>query len=124
MALVDSSGGALDLSSTARLASAAATTNAANVKATAGRVFAAQGYNAAAYVVYLVLYDLAAAPTVGTSTIRKKIPLPPLTAFALDWSAGMSFSNGIGCAFTKLPADNDTTALAAGDILQFNLDYA
>jgi hypothetical protein len=112
------------IASTARLASAAATTNATNVKTSAGRVYSVQGYNVAAYVVFLVLYDAAANPPVpGTTTIRKKIPVPPGAAFALDWPVGMSFANGIGYAFTKLPADADVTALAAGDILAFNLDY-
>lgn len=111
--------------STARLASAAATTNATNVKTSAGRVYSAQGYNAAAYPVYLVLYDSATNPPVpGATTIRKKIPIPALSAFALDWPVGLTFTTGIGYALTKLAADNDTTALAAADILQFNLDYA
>ena len=108
---------------TARLASAAASTNATNVKVTSGIVFGAQGYNAAAAVRYLVLYDSAANPPVpGTTTIRKKIPLPPTAAFNLSWP-GLSFATGIGYAFTGLAADADTTALTAGDILQFNLDY-
>lgn len=112
------------ITSTARLASAAGSTNATNVKTSAGRIYSAQGYNAAAYPVYLVLYDAATNPPVpGTTTIRKKIPIPAGAAFALDWPLGMSFANGIGYAFTKLAADADTTVLVAGDVLQFNLDY-
>lgn len=112
------------ISTTARLAAAAASTNATNVKTSAGRIYSAQGYNAAAYTVYLVLYDSASNPPVpGTTTIRKKIPIPATTAFALDWPVGLSFATGIGYAFTKLPADADTTVLVASDILQFNLDY-
>lgn len=112
------------ISTTARLASAANSTNATSVKTSAGRVYNAQGYNAAAYPVYLVLYDSAASPPVpGTTVIRKKIPIPAGSAFALDWAVGLTFATGIGYAFTKLAADADTTVLVAGDILQFNLDY-
>lgn len=120
----DASASAGGISLSSRLASSAASTNAANVKTSAGRIYSAQGYNAAAYTVYLVLYDAVTNPPVpGTTAIRKKIPIPAGVAFALDWPVGMSFANGIGYAFTKLPADNDITALAAADILQFNLDY-
>ena len=108
---------------TARLASAGASTNATNVKVTPGVVFGAQGYNASAAIKYLVLYDAVTNPPVpGTTPIRKKIPLPPTAVFNLSWP-GLSFGTGIGYAFTGLAAEADTTALTAGDILQFNLDY-
>lgn len=111
--------------STARLASAAASTNATNVKTSAGRVYSVQLLNTAAYPVYLVLYDSAASPPVpGTTTIRKKIPVPAGAAYQGDWAVGLSFANGIGYALTKLAADADTTVLVAGDVLQLNIDYA
>lgn len=119
------SAGAGGIPSTVRVASAANSTNATNVKTTPGRLYNAQGKNAAAYDVYLVLYDSAASPPVpGTTVIRKKIPLPAGATFALDWPLGLYFATGIGFALTKLAADADTTALAAGDVLQLNLDYA
>ena len=112
------------ISTTVRLASAAASTNATNVKTTPGRIYSVQAYNAATYTVYLVLYDSAANPPVpGTTTIRKKVPIPTGAAIALDWPVGLYFATGIGYAFTKLAADADTTALAAADVLQFNMDY-
>jgi hypothetical protein len=111
--------------STARLASAAASTNATLVKATPGRVYGVQGKNAAAYDVYLVLYDSAANPPVpGTTTIRKKIPLAAGAVFNLSWPNGLPFATGIGFALTKLAADADTTVLVAADVLQLNIDYA
>jgi len=111
---------------TARLPSSAATTNATNVKASAGRVFQASGKNNAAYDVFLVLYDSAANPPApGTTPIRKKMICPAGQAFVYDAPAGgFIFSSGIGYAFTKLVADADATALAAADITAFNLDYA
>lgn len=122
--LFDSAGNAIDAALTARLASAANSTNATNVKTSAGRVYAVQGYNAAAYPVYLVLYDSAANPPVpGTTVIRKKIPIPATSVFSHSWPLGLLFGTGIGYAFTKLPADADTTVLVAADVVQFNLDY-
>jgi hypothetical protein len=110
--------------STARLPSSAATTNATNAKASAGRIYQASGKNNAAYDVFLVLYDAATNPPVpGTTTIRKKIQIPAGQAFVFDFPGGI-FANGIGYAFTKLVADADATALASGDITAFNLDYA
>lgn len=113
------------LASTARLLSAAASTNATSVKGSAGRLYKIQGYNAAAAVRYLKLYNKATAPTVGTDTPVRTIALPPLTAFDLDWSnLGYYFSTGIAFALTTGSADADTAALTAGDILGLNMDYA
>jgi hypothetical protein len=110
--------------STARLPSAAGTTNATNVKTAAGRIYQASGKNNAAYDVFLVLYDAATNPPVpGTTTIRKKMICPAGQAFVYDWSVGLTFATGIGYAFTKLVADADTTVLVAADITAFNLDY-
>lgn len=112
------------IATTARMPSAAASTNATNVKTTAGRLYQASGKNNAAYDVFLVLYDSAAAPPVpGTTAIRKKIICPANQAFVYDWPLGLSFATGIGYAFTKLVADTDTTVLVAADITAFNLDY-
>jgi hypothetical protein len=109
--------------STYRLLSAAASTNGANIKASAGAVKGIQGYNAKASAVYLKLYNKATAPTVGTDTPVKTIYLPASAAFALDFGTGLSFGTGIGIALTGAAADADTTALASGDILALNVDY-
>lgn len=112
------------IASTARLPSAAASTNATNVKTSAGRVYSASGKNNAAYDIFLVLYDATTNPPVpGTTTIRKKVVCPAGQAFVYDWPLGLSFAAGIGYAFTKLVADADTTVLVAADIIAFNLDY-
>lgn len=123
-AVADASAATGGIASTARLPSAAASTNATNVKTTAGRVYSASGKNNAAYDVFLVLYDSAAAPPVpGTTAIRKKIVCPAGQAFVYDWPLGLSFATGIGYAFTKLVADADTTVLVAADVTAFNVDY-
>jgi hypothetical protein len=123
-AVADASAATGGIASTARLASAAASTNATNVKTSAGRVYQASGKNNAAYDIFLVLYDAATNPPVpGTTTIRKKIICPAGQAFVYDWPVGLSFATGIGYAFTKLVADADTTVLVAADVTAFNLDY-
>ena len=112
------------IASTARMASAAASTNATNVKTTAGTVFGFQARNNAGYDVFLVLYDSAANPPVpGTTTIRKKICIPASSSGDMAFPEGLLFATGIGYAFTKLVADADTTVLVAADITSFNLDY-
>jgi hypothetical protein len=123
-AVADASAATGGIATTARLASAAGSTNATLVKASAGRIYQASGKNNAAYDVFLVLYDSAANPPVpGSTTIRKKIVCPAGAAFVYDWPVGATFATGIGYAFTKLVADADTTVLVAADITAFNLDY-
>ena len=123
--VADASAATGGIPTTARLASAAASTNGTLAKGSAGRVYQASGKNNAAYDVFLVLYDATTNPPVpGTTTIRKKIVCPAGQAFVYDWPLGLTFATGIGYAFTKLVADADTTALVAADVTAFNLDYA
>lgn len=112
------------ISTTTRLLSAAATTNATSAKASAGRLYSIQGYNAATTVRYLKLYNKASAPTVGTDTPVKTLALPPGVGFAFDWPVGYSFVTGIAFALTTGSADADTGALTAADVVGLNLDYA
>lgn len=122
--VADASAATGGIATTARLASAAASTNGTLVKGSAGRVYQVSGKNNAAYDVFLVLYDAVTNPPVpGTTTIRKKIVCPAGQAFVYDWPLGLSFATGIGYAFTKLVADADTTVLVAADITAFNVDY-
>jgi len=122
-AVADASAATGGIASTSRMLSAAASTNATSAKASAGRLYAIQGYNAAAAVRYLKLYDKASAPTVGTDTPVKTLALPPGVGFAFDFPLGYSFATGIAFALTTGSADADTGALTAGDVLGLNLDY-
>lgn len=113
----------LPATNAARILSAAATTNATSVKASAGTLLGIKGHNARASAVYLKLYNKAAAPTVGTDTPVLTIYLPASTSFALDWPRGFSFATGIALALTTGSADADTGALTAADILGLNVEY-
>lgn len=109
---------------TARLLSAAASDNA--TAATGDRpaiLVAIHGHNAKAAAVYLKLYNKASAPA-STDTPRKTIYLPASASFNFSFPAGIEFPLGLGYRLTLAAADNDATALLAGDILALNLDYA
>lgn len=105
---------------THRLLSAAATVNPAVVKASRGTLRRIQGTNAKAAVVYFKLYDKATTPA-ETDTPRKTISLPASAAFNLEFDD--YFGAGIAYRMTAAAADNDTTALSAGDVLALNVDY-
>jgi len=107
----------------ARLVSAAATVNSTLVKASAGDVFAINGYNAAATVRYLKIYNKATAPTVGTDTPVLTIALKPLDSFNVMFANGLAFSTGIGYGLTTGSADADTAALTLADVVGLNFVY-
>jgi hypothetical protein len=108
-----------------RLVSAAASTNATVVKAAAGRVYMIRGYNAAAAVRYLKIYNKATAPTVGTDTPILTFALKPSDNFDIDFQAiGYYFATGIGFALTTGSADADTGALTAADVVGMNVIYS
>jgi hypothetical protein len=114
---------------TARLVSAAATTNATSVKASAGNVFKVTLINAAATAKFLKLYNKASAPTVGTDTPIWTAQLPPTSvnggAFDLDFGAQpLYFATGIAYALTGAAADADATALTLADVVCLNIAYS
>jgi len=109
---------------TARLPSAAATTNATVVKASAGRMTKVVAYNASAAVKFLKLYNKATAPTVGTDVPVLTFTLKPADSFNADFEDfGFQFATGISYALTGLAADADTTVLTAGDVVGLNIIY-
>lgn len=101
----------------------AASANATNVKASAGKVYLIHAHNTSAGLIYLKLYDSASAPTPGSGTPVKRIPIPANNAIALGWSTGIGFSSGIGFVLVTGQADGNSTAVAAGDVV-LNIDYA
>jgi hypothetical protein len=110
---------------TSRIPSAAATTNATSAKGAAGTVYSIDCINTSAAVKYLKLYNKASAPVVGTDTPVLTIALPPSNVVkTLPFHNGMYFSAGIAYALTGAAADADTTALAAGDVVGLNIAYS
>ena len=108
-----------------RLLSSAATTNATLIKASAGRLFLIVGRNNVASIRYLKFYNKASAPTVGTDVPVLTIALDASSRFEIDLNPyGQFFTTGIAFAITGAVADNDTTAIAAADILALNAWFA
>jgi hypothetical protein len=110
---------------TARLPSSAATTNATSAKNASGTLHLVCALNTNAAVRYLKLYDKASAPTVGTDTPRMTIALPPSNVSTCREfpNGGAYFGTGIAYALTTGATDGDSTAVGAGDVVGLNVDY-
>lgn len=100
---------------------AAGSTNGTLVAAGTKRLLGGSVCNVSASVRYLKFYNKATAPTVGTDTPIATIALQPNTTYSLLELAaaapGAYFSLGIGYGITGAAADNDMTAITAGDVL-------
>lgn len=104
----------------------AATTNATNVKSSAGQLYMITASNVNASPRYLKIYDKASTPTVGTDTPKFTFIIPGNTAGSGTNipipAQGVSFTNGISFALTTGIAVSDTGAVAASE-LAVNLAY-
>lgn len=94
-----------------------ASTNATSVKASAGTVWNIVCSNANAAARYVKFYNLAVAPTVGTSVPAFTIAIPASGTVVVSGGAnGIRFGTGIALAITTGVADSDTAAVAANEI--------
>lgn len=120
---VDMNGISSQPTSTSRIPSTAATINATAVKTGPGRVFRATGNNLKAAVVYLKIYNKSGAPNPASDVPVLVIPIAASGIFdkGLD---GFVLPTGISYLLTADAADTGSTALTAGDILNFSLSYA
>lgn len=97
--------------------SAAASTNATVVKASAGRVYKVRAFNDGTTSVFLKMYNLATSPTVGSSTVFDKFEIVAGSAgagFIDDIELGQAYSTGIAFAITAGFADSNTSAIGSG----------
>ncbi len=95
-----------------------ASTNATNLKNIAGVIGGIIAINLTSSVKYLKIYDKATAPTVGTDVPVMTIPIPASTDGAgFVFSVPIQLSAGIGYAITGAAADNDNTAVGAGEVI-------
>jgi len=99
---------------TTRLISAA-TVNATLVKDAPGQVYGVWVSNVNAAVRFLKLYDLAIAPTVGTTVPTHTFMIPAAGILRENWPNGIEFTAGIGFGTTTLVADADTNAISAAE---------
>jgi hypothetical protein len=96
----------------------AATTNATNVKASAGQVFGWYIYNNTAAAKKVAFHNTAGSPTAGAS-IYFTVVIPGGSASNVEFALGIPFGTGI--AYTMVLAgatiaDADASAVAAGDV--------
>lgn len=95
---------------------AAASTNAANVKASAGRVMGWSFANTTASWRYVKLHDTAGTPTAGAA-VYMTIGIPPNGRAEQSFPTGIAFATGIGRSIVTGAADADATATAANDVV-------
>lgn len=95
---------------------AAATTNALNIKASAGRVLGWQLANTTATWRYVKLHNTAGVPTAGAGVVQT-IGVPPNGVAQGNIPAGLAFATGIGRTCVTGAADADATATAANDVV-------
>jgi hypothetical protein len=95
----------------------AASSNATNIKSTAGRLYGVHAANTNAAVRYLKIYDKATAPD-QNDTPFMTIPLPASGqhAFNGSWPSGIKLANGLGIRLVTGLADSDNTSVGT-DIL-------
>jgi hypothetical protein len=102
----------------------AATTNATNVKASAGQVYAITAFNVAATPAYLKFHNTAGTPTAG-SGVTDTFLIPGNTAGAgmvLNIDKGIAFATGIGITLVTGIADANASAIAADNVV-INIYY-
>lgn len=96
---------------------AAASTNATNVKASAGRVAGWSFSNLTASWRYVKLHNTAGAPTAGAGVVMT-IAIPPNGVAVMPLGGGsIAFATGIAFTTVTGAADTDAVAVAANDII-------
>lgn len=101
---------------------AAASTNATNIKASAGTVYHIEGFGASATPAWVTFYNTAGAPVCGTGVVWQTI-IPGVATGAggiMDIAKGLDFSTGIGVCITT--GITGSGAVAAGTFV-LNIGY-
>lgn len=99
----------------------AATTNATNVKASAGQLYGYYIYNSNASARKVAFHNTSGTPTAGASVFFS-IVIPPTAGANVSFASGIAFSSGIGITTVTGLADNDSAAVALNDLV-INLFY-
>lgn len=95
----------------------AASTNATSLKTSAGTLYSLNAYNNGASTAYLKLYNLATAPTVGTSVAVMTILLPAGGGSNVVLPPmGVNFTTGLAYAITGVGTTADATDVAAAQV--------
>lgn len=106
---------------TVTLVNSAASTNATSLKASQGRLLGLHLANNGAAFAYFKLFNLAVAPTVGTSTPVAVVGIPPNGNVEIMSVIPQTYATGIAYAITGGAANADTTAVLANQVVGFTL---
>jgi len=94
-----------------------ADTNAAVIKASAGRIYSIFASNTSLSWRYLKIYSKASAPTVGTDVPVAVYGIPPGSLIAPNYAdIGLYIATGMAMSITAGIADSDATAIAANEV--------
>lgn len=99
----------------------AATTNATNIKASAGKVTGWYIYNSNASARKVAFHNTAGTPTAGSSVVSA-IVIPGLAAANVSFPDGIDFSTGIAITTVTELTDAGNTAVALNDLI-INIYY-
>lgn len=99
----------------------AATTNATNIKASAGKVAGWYIYNSNASARKVAFHNTAGTPTAGSS-VYYSIVIPGLAATNVSFPDGIDFSTGIAITTVTELTDAGNTAVALNDLI-INIYY-
>jgi hypothetical protein len=93
-----------------------ASTNANNIKPSAGKITGWYIYNSNGSARKVAFHNTAGTPTAGAS-VYFSIVIPALSGANCPFPAGIDFSSGIAITTTIGLADSDTTAVALNDLI-------
>lgn len=96
---------------------AAASVNAAVVKASAGRLLGWQLQNTTAAIVYVKLHNVTTAPVAGTTPVLLTIAIPANGKTEISIEGGIAFATGIGITIVTGAADADATAVTVNAVI-------
>jgi hypothetical protein len=99
----------------------AATTNATNIKASAGQVYGWYIYNSNAAARKVAFHNTAGTPTAGAS-VSFAIVIPPTSAANVEFTNGIAYGTGIAITTVTDLTDAGATAVAASDLI-INIFY-
>lgn len=116
-------GSATSSATTLYTVNSAATTNAANIKASGANLYGLSVMNTSATTKYVRLFNLTTAPTMGTSVPIMVVAVPATSSKEIQYVPALRFNTGLAVAITGGAAATDNTAVAAGDV-QLLVSYA
>lgn len=100
---------------------AGGSTNAANIKASAGRIVGWVIFNNADYPIYVKFHNTAGTPTAGSGVVYT-VGIQSGNQAVFEDDDGIAFATGIGISIVKGIADADATAVLASDCV-VNVNY-